>query len=269
MKYTTGIILFATFFGIVACSNSEKETKPSKKNKESREIVMEDDGRGGEYEDYMALVDANDTLVGANTLYYAKQSGESYQVYLKMDEQSNLVRMQEQYTTSSSGSILNTFYYYRDGIKFATREKYNEGEGQAEKFYERVSYYNENEEPIISRMRSAQFEEYLENETFQIIEPYNCSDEKAKRALVRGEEFATNFVGVINQDQISYIIVGEGVKDGFTTSLVVQQYTPLIAQMLTNPDSYKGKPVDIEFQEVPDGQGFTFQSLISLELAEK
>ncbi len=269
MKITSLIALVSAALLWTACSESKPEVKETKNEKQPKEMGVEDDGRGAEFEDYMALVDVSDSLVNANTLYYAKPTGESYQVYLKLDAQSNLVRMQEQFTKSGSGSILNTFYYYRDGMKVATKEIFNEGQGDAEMFFERVSYYNEKEEPIISKIRSARYEEYLEDETFRIIDPVDCSDVKAKRALARGGEFATNFVGVIEQDQISYIIVGEGVEGGFTTSLVVQQYTPLVIQMLSDPDAFKGQPMDIEFQELPDGQGFTFQSLISLKRSEK
>lgn len=265
-KFLFSAIILATLMS--ACSDSDSQVLETKNDKKANQGIT-DDGRGGEFEDYIATVDVNDSLITANTLYYAKPSGESYQVYLKLDNESNLVRMQETYTTASSGSILNTYYYYRDGMKVATKEFYLTGEGESEMFNERVSYYNEKEEAIITKMRTARFEEYLENETFKIIDPVDCSDKKAKRALTRGGEFATNFVGVIKQDAINYIIVGEGVEGGFTTSLVVQQFTPLIVQMLANPDKFKGEPMDIEFQEVPDGQGFTFQSLISLKRATK
>jgi len=259
------VLISATLLWTACTSDSKPEVNETKNEQDPIEMGVEDDGRGGEYEDYMAIVDMSDSLIGANTLYYAKPGGESYQVYLKLDEESNIVRMNEQYTNAGSGSILNTYYYYRDGEKVATKEIYNEGQGDTEMFFERVSYYNEKEKPIISKIRSAQYEEYLEEETFNIIDPLDCSDERAKRALMRGGEFATNFVGVIKQEKINYIIVGEGKEDGFRTSLLVQQFTPLIIQMLSNPDAFKGKPMDIEFEELPDGQGFTFQSLIDIK----
>jgi hypothetical protein len=269
MKITSLITLFSAALLWTACSESKPEVKETKNEQPPKEVTVEDDGRGGEFEDYMALVDISDSLIKANTLYYAKPSGEAYQVYLKLDDESNLVRMEEQYTKSGNGSILRTFYYYRDGDKIATREIFNEGIGEAEMFNERVSYYDEDQKPIISKVRTTRFEEYLQNETFRIIDPVDCSDERAKQALARDGEFSTNFVGVISQEQINYIIVGEGVEGGFTTSLVVQQLTPLVTQLLSSPDSFKGEPMDIEFQEVPDGQGFTFQSLISLKRSEK
>lgn len=269
MKIRSLIVLVSAALLWTACSESKPEVKETKNEKPPKEITVEDDGRGGEFEDYMALVDVSDTLINANTLYYAKESGETYQVYLKLDQKSNLVRMEAQYTKPGNGSILRTFYYYRGGDKIATREIYNEGTGAAEVFNERVSYYDKNQQPIISKIRTTRFEENLENETFRIIDPVDCSDERAKLALARNGEFATNFVGIISQSQINYIIVGEGVEGGFTTSLVVQELTPLVTQLMARPDSFKGESMDIQFQEVPDGQGFTFQSLIGLKRSEK
>jgi hypothetical protein len=260
--------MFAVVLTWSSCTDSKVQVKETKNEKEPEDVGMADDGRGEAYETYMAEIDAADSLMLANTLYYAKPNGESYQLYLRLDEESNIVRTEAQYTREGSGSILRTFFYYKDGNKYATKEIYSEGDIENEQFFERVSYYNEAQEPVVSKIRSARFEEYLENEVFKIIDPVDCSDEKAMRALARKGEFETNFVGVIRQEGINYIIVGEGVEGGFTTSLVVQEFTPLISQLLNSPDSFKGKALDIEFQEVADGQGFTFQSLLGLKLAK-
>lgn len=270
MKINALILLLVTTFVWTACSESKVQVKETKNEKLEKEEVGEaDDGRGGEYEVYMTQVDTSSSSILANTLYYAKPDGESYQVYLTLDEESNVQRLEAKYTRPGSGSILRTFFYYKAGDKYATREIYSEGPIESEMFFERVSYYDENQEPVVSKIKSARFEEQLDNEVFRIIDPIDCSDEKAARALAREGEFATNFMGVINQDQVNYIIVGEGTQDGFTTSLLVQEMTPLVIQMLTSPDSFKGKPVNIEFQEMPDGQGFTFQALLGIELAQE
>jgi DNA-binding HxlR family transcriptional regulator len=64
-----------------------------------------------------------------------------------------------------------------------------------------------------------------------------------------------------------YIEVGEGDPNGFSTNLLVQQLTPLVQDMINNPEKYKGKKVKVDFREMPDGQGFTFQALMGIEMA--
>lgn len=258
-------VLFLIASVLVSCG-SEKEEKESKAKTE-KEKGTPDDGRGAEYELYMNRVDKSDSLLDANTLYYTKDNGESYQVYVKLNEDKEVVRVEEKYTTSANGSVLTNYYYFKDGVKYATKEHYIEGSGDQETFVERVSYY-EDQKPKISKIRRARFEEYLENELFEIIPAYDCSDERAMRALRREGEFQTNFVSVVREDPAIYIIVGEGTDDGYVSALVVQRITPLIQQMMNNPASLEGQPLSISFQEVHESNGFTFQALLDVQRAE-
>ena len=269
MKRNFLLILSAVVLLTAACSEDKQEVKKAKNEKPPKELGL-DDEQSGEFEDYIALVENNDSLVMASTMYFAKESGESYQVYLSLDSASNVIKSEEQYTRPEiGGSILHNVHYFRNGRRIASKEIYNEGEGENEMFFERVTYYDENEEPIISKRRSARFEDYLENEMFDVIEPVNVPMDRLQRALSNEGEFNTKFMGIISQAGLFYIQVGEGKKDGFTTTLVVQQVTPLIQDMINNPDKYKGKEVDVDFREMPDGQGYTFQALLGIKMADK
>lgn len=265
MKLKAISIFFLSILMIVSCAE-QKEEKPVPK-KEVKEQGTPDDGRGAQYEEYMSQVDQSDSLDVANSLYYTKDNGESYQVYLRLNKNAEIVRIEEKYTTSESGSLLTNFFYFKDGVKYATKERFIEGEGKEANFAERVTYYDE-AGPKISKIRRAPFEEYLQNESFTIIPEKDCSDARAQRAL-RGEgEFATNFVSTVQEDPVYYIIVGEGSENGYVSALVVQHFTPLVKKLLANPKSMEGKPLEVSFQEINDGTGFTFQALLDLRIAE-
>lgn len=265
MKLKAISLLFLSIFLIASCAEKNDEKPTSKK--EVTQKVTPDDGRGAQYEKYMSEIDESDSLDVANSLYYTKNNGESYQVYLRLNKEAEIVRIEEKYTTSESGSLLTNFFYFKDGVKYATKERFIEGKGNESKFAERVTYYDENG-PKISKIRRAPFEEYLQNESFSIIPAKDCSDARAQRAL-RGEgEFATNFVSTVQEEPIYYIIVGEGSENGYVSALVVQHFTPLIKTLLANPKSMEGKPMEVSFQEVNDGTGFTFQALLDLKIAK-
>ena len=263
LKAISLLFLISSF--LVSCGPEKKE-KESKANT-TKEKGSPDDGRGAEYEMYMTKIDESDSLTDANTLYYTKDNGESYQVYVKINDDKEVVRVEEKYTTSQTGSVLTNFFYYKDGKKYASKEHYVEGSGDKETFVERVSYY-EDEKPKISKIRRAPFEEYLVNELFEIIPAYNASDERAMRALRREGEFETNFVSIVREDPAIYVIVGEGTDDGYVSALVVQRITPLVQQMMSSPESMKGQPLSISFQEVHESNGFTFQALLDVQRAE-
>lgn len=264
MKHIHFLLFLLIISAMASCSSGSAEVNETKNDPSEVNNGTPDDGRGAEYEAYIASIDNSDSLVVANTLYYTKSNGESYQVYVLLDDSSNIVRSEERYTTSNSGSVLTNYFYYRDGEKYASRELFIDNSGEKEAFVERVSYY-EDGKPKISKMRRAPYEEYLENETFEIIEPHNCSDARADRALHRTGEFQTNFVSVVREDPATYLIVGEGSEDGFVSSLVVQSITPLVGELLSNPDAHVGEPMQVMFEEVHDGSGFTYQSLLGIQ----
>lgn len=272
MKIKTFLILVSVALLWTACSDSTpaKEIKKTKNEKSPEELGV-DDGTGGEYEDYMAIIDASDSLLIGSSMYYAKNpdlSNETYQVYLLLDDSSNILRIEERYTKGNVGSLLTNFHYFRDGERIASKEIYNEGEGESEMFYERVTYY-EGQTPIASKKRGHRFEEYLENELFQMISPIGCSFEKAQRAIAQEGEFQTNFLDVLRIGGLIYIEVGEGDPNGFSTTLLVQQVTPVIQDLISNRDKHVGKKVKVDFREMPDGQGFTFQALLGIEIVEE
>lgn len=252
----------ATLF--VACNDEPTQVKETK-NKVAKKTP--DDGRGASYEAYMAQIDGSDSLTIANTLYYTKENGESYQAFVLIDDSSHLVRIEEKYTLSSSGSLLTNVFYYKNDVKIASKEIFIEGSGATESFVERVSYYK-NGKAEISKERRAQFEEYLKFESFNLIPPHDCSDKRANRALRREGEFVTNFVSVVYEDPATYVIVGEGTDNGYVSALVVQRITPLVNQMKNDPESLKNKRLDVDFQEMNESTGFTFQALLNVRLVK-
>ncbi|XOV65812.1 MAG: hypothetical protein ACFHU9_09250 [Fluviicola sp.] len=271
MKIKSLLILGSAVLLWTACSDEtpDKSETKSKKKPAPKEVYAENES-AGEYEDYMAVVDSrNDFFIGSS-MFYSKNpdiSGENYQVYLLLDSTSNIVRIEEQYTKERGGSLLRNFHYFKDGDRVASKEYFNKGEGENELFYERVTYY-EDGKPVTSKLRSNRFEEYLENELFKIVSPVSCPLERAQRAIAQEGEFQTNFMGVTKNAGLFYIEVGEGDPKGYSTNLLVQQVTPLVQDMINNPNKYKGKKVKVDFREMPDGQGFTFQALMGIEMAK-
>lgn len=259
-------VLIVVLIG-TSCAESTVDVEETRNEEQPEELIgSEDDGRGAAYEAFMNAIDTTAQLE-ASTLYYSKPNGESYQVYLLLDEESNINRMEARYTKEGSSSVLRTFFYYKEGVKHATHEFYTEGVAPNEQFKERISYYDEKGVPIITKIRSAQFEEALENELFRIVDPFDCSDARAYQAIENQGEFETTFLSTLSRDGVIYLNVGDSKQNGFTSSLVVQEITPLVQQMIHNPDAYEGKEVSIKFSELPDGSGFTFQALHAIQLA--
>ncbi len=221
--------------------------------KESKEEVV--------FEDLMAAIDMNDTLSRGNSLFYTKPNGASIEVYIYVNEKGETVKMIESYIDAGSSSICSNTFYFKEGARFASVEKFEDGTGEDAHFVERVSFYDEQDNPIISKSRSALFEEELDFEEYKSIDVYDCSMERALSVLNQSGPFATTFQGFVKEEPFTYIIVGENNKEGYSSSLVVQNVDRTIQVLTENEAEMIGKAVIIEFETVGSAEGYEYQIL--------
>lgn len=267
MKKLNSLFLFVATVSILAsCNDSTEEPKPEQPKKSTNYSY---DDNGDEVEAYIAAIDENDSLLSGSSLDYTRSDGYSMNVEFVVDDSSEIVRLVESFTTSNSGSIQSKVFYYKEGLKYATKEYFEVGTGDAAKFVERVSYYDEKEQPVVTKQRTAPFEDMLEQKVFNIIEKYDCKDDKAFRALNQKGEFETNFKGFIAEGPLNYMIVGENRPDGYVSSLLVQYYTPLVDYLIDNEKKMMDQKLEVDFEKVREGTGFTFQSLLRVRLGKK
>jgi len=260
MKNLKFLFLIACSVSVLsACSNTSEEEKPAEEQKDPTEKF---ESESEEYESYISSIDENDSLSTGNTLYYSKDNGESYEVEFVLNDSSEIMRMTESFTLPGSGTILSNVFYYRGEGLYATKEYFEKGTGEASYFVERVSYYNTKGEPVVTKVRTAPFEDHLDQGAFKISDKHALSDERPGRALRQEGEFATYFKEVISQDGLKYIIVGEKANDGFYSSLLVNYRTPYTMSLIHNESSMKGTHLRVNFETLREASGYSYQSLI-------
>ena len=93
--------------------------------------------------------------------------------------------------------------------KYISKELFERGDELSGYFVERISYYDEKENPIKTIERVADFEDKLYREEFKVVKNYNCSSKRALMALNQEGEFSTTFQGFIKEEPYLYLIVGD------------------------------------------------------------
>ncbi|MCH2225272.1 MAG: hypothetical protein MK066_10935 [Crocinitomicaceae bacterium] len=253
--------VFSLILISVSCSdtnNEENVNLPEINTETSEEMKMAE-----EFESYIAMLDFNDSLGIANSLFYTKGENESVEVVLFFNDSSELVKVVEKMTLPQSSSVQSNVFYLKEGKKYATKEYMEKVEGDSSYFVELRSYYDSNEKPIVTKKRSAMFEEMLEMESFQTIEPQDCSMDRALRCVNQEEEFATTFQGFVElENGFLFLIVGEDSKEGYSSAMIVQQVTPTIMELRSKEIEMLGTPLIVDFRTVVD-QG-TQQILLSV-----
>ena len=252
-------LIACSFPFLIACSEKPNEKDPVKKQDTTSEIYQDDNE---EFEAYITQIDDSATLNEGNSLYYSHSNKTSFEVTFKLNDENEILRMTEKYTVNESGSIMSNIFYYKDKTMYSSKEYFEEGLGDDAYFVERVTYYDKKSEPTLTKRRTAPFEDYLDQSSFEIAATQACSDEKALRAITQQGEFETNFRGFVEEGAELYLMVGENKESGYETAILVQRRTPFLMSLKQNQESNMGMKLQVSFQTMKDSGGYEFQALL-------
>lgn len=249
------IVMVITAMLAVACkTNKTDETSSDKSNKEDN-VVAEANVEG---EAYLNSIDLNDSLYTANSLFYSREVNgqtEWIEVIMSLNDSNQIVKMKEQFVVAGYDAIFSNHFYYKDGLKYATKQFFMESVADSSYFVELLSYYDENEEVLATKRRTAVYEEYLPQEQYMVAEKTACSADRAKDVINQKGKFETTFQGFVNMEGFKFLVVGENAKNGYSSALIVQQITPLIIELRNNESKMIGTPLTVNFQTIVDGTG--------------
>ncbi|MDG1331801.1 MAG: hypothetical protein P8P74_05695 [Crocinitomicaceae bacterium] len=208
-----------------------------------------------EGEAYLNFLDLNDSLATANSLYYSREvNGEQewIEVIMTLDDSSRILKMVEQYLPAGSDAVYSNHFYFKDGVKYATKEFFLESKEDSSYFVELLSYYDNDEKVTATKRRTAEYEDLLDQEQYMVAAKQDCSSDRAFAVVNQTGKFATTFQGFVEFGGFRYLIVGEDAKDGYSSALVVQRTTPLIMELRDNESNLLGAKLRVNFQTVND-----------------
>lgn len=261
IKYLLPLTALFFILSFTSCTNEETITD----NEDSDETIVETP-TNDELEAYLMEIDMNDQLELASSLYYTKASDsgeEMVQVNLFLTDSSEVLKIEELMVRPGTNSIVSNVFYYKDEVKCASKQFFEESINDSSYFVEILSYYDADDKVILSKRRTAMFEDYLDQEAYTVVKNSNCSDQRAFDVVNQEGNFETTFQGFVEFGQFTYLIVGENKKVGFASSLVVQRETPLIKELRANEKEMIGTPLEVEFGTAMDDGG-SQQILLSI-----
>ena len=255
--------LISFLFLLTACGESENlnidngEFVDDEYNPSSQEMS---------FEQLIYDIDQNDSLRLGHSLSYSREDGASMEVTIYVNAKNETVKLVEQYVNANSPSISSNVFHFKSGAIISSKELFEEGEGEDGYFVERITYYNIKEEPIITKRKTAPYEDQLDNEVHEVVEKHKCYYDKAMRALERKGEFSVTFQGFVKEEPYLYLIVGENTKNGYYSPLVVQYMTPLIKKLQEDEVGMLGTPLSIDFDQLSGAEGYEYQILLSASI---
>lgn len=254
------VLLILSYF-VTSCDNGEETNTDvqSNENRVSSEMTS--------LEEEAANIDIKqDSLASGKSLYYSKEDGSSIQVEIFLNDSNEVIKWSEKFTTPEFSSIQSNYFYMMRGKKFLTREFFEEKTETGSQFVERVTYYDKNEKPVLTRRRVAPFEELLEQESYKTVATRDCSLKRAIKVINQKDEYITTFQGFVKEGPLYYLIVGENKPDGYTSSLMVQHENADLNKLLRDEVGMVGTPLKVDFQSAMSDHNYEFQVLLGVSI---
>ena len=254
-------------FVLILFSCGEEQTQKQEKNtvKEKSKTVnsLSDEEK---YRQKMAAIDSNKQLKVFNGLSFNNEAGETVQAIGYVDINDQEVKIEELFSDPKTGNYGTNYFYIEAGKKFASKQIIYDNTKKPTVFVERVSYFNEKQEVIYTKERTAEYEELLGQAGFKPATLFDCEIDRAMRALNEEGEFETTFQGFIQYENLDYILVGANTKTGYVSSLAVILPNELINMLKSDERKYVGTPLEVQFQKDIGGSGMTYQALVDIRL---
>lgn len=264
MKTTKHVLTFLTVLLIfTACKSETKATDETYLSPEEK--ALDFNGKT-EIESKVAAIDNNQDLLVVNSLMYAHSDGSTEEAIAFLNEKQEILKIEEKYNDTKNGDFGRRIFYFENGKRLATKEIYQDSHRTTPGFIERYSFYDKKDKVQFSQEREAEFEEHLEMATFRVAKATDCSKKKAMQILNQEGPFATTFQGLASNGDMDFVIVGENVKEGFTSSLAIQHNGGDIAKLMENERMFIGRPLTVQFERVIDHRDFEFQALVALRI---
>lgn len=250
-----------------ACSDSNATAETTSGKEKSTPAVYTVSDKDLSIDEYIAKVDSDSTpkLIRRSLDF---NNDEYYSIYVESwsdttdTKDMKIIEVFAKKTTSSEQKIS---YYMRDDKLVATKEMVESQEMDKIYFIERITYYDENEEPTGAKFRKAEYQEDLDTMKFKGAEVKKLSMERAYQVMNQEGAFQAKFVQFFDPGGELWIIVGNPEEGGFRSALLLNDLEGDLQSMIKTPDYYVGRPMALNFQIMRD-HGTSYQLLIGASL---
>jgi len=254
------VIFCCLIVGLTSCNEQVDEEK-TKVKKELKQLVP-DYKDASYYESEILKIDNRDDLTEAKSLTYVDNDGTTYNSTALVNNKMQIVKLISK-KTKSDGQDIEIHHYFLGVSRLASikiAQKYTETDCFTT---ETRTYYNDKGKACFSAVRIGNAKKpYAKNE-YKTCDKLDLNPQLAFDIINQEGKFQTNFLGFNEVNDKIYITVG---TDFYNASLVIPGYIDLLKTLKNNETKYLNKPLKVEFKEVMEPNGFSYQALLDIKI---
>lgn len=225
-------------------------------------------GNEKQYESTIKSIDSNPSLLQIRSLLYSNDKGETQSVNGLINEGGEIFKLSQEYS-DAKGTTVSLHFYFKNSKLISAVNKTLVVTARNNFCREIKSYYGENEKVIYSCSRKAKNEQQMEKLTFYSDKKYDFKYTEAKEILYQAGRFQTRYLSFMDAQGKEFIVVGSTGTDAYFSVLAIQPEIKAIKQIQQDPKKFVNKLLRVEFTEITEANGFTFQGLLNAEFIEE
>lgn len=268
-KHIHTFLFVACSLLISSCGEKNEENTTPETSTEAG--VTSDFVLPNEIDELMASIDAEqDKMPQAKSLNYAKEDQSLAYVTAYLDKNNVIRKMIFFKQVGASEKIARSVFYFNGGTQFASKLIEEKKNDKKKPYYsETITFYDKKGKASASKVRTADFEELLENESYVKTKPVALNAKEAYEVFNQKGEYAVTYQGFIESGDYLFLIVGENSPNGYTSSLSVQSLSPVVQHLRKSGSKELGRPLMVNYEHILDQNGYEIQILHDVQFASQ
>jgi len=246
---------------LTACT--EESTPVEKSEKRERLVELTPAYKNAaSYEKQIQRIDSDQKLYEAKSLSYIDNDGNIESVTALVDSTLKFSKLIH-YLTETDGRQVETNFYYKGSQLFSSVQTTKKFMNNTTFSREEKVYYDAKSEVVYTAQRKASGENDILFSPYSKAENRMHNPTKTLDIINQNGKFQTNFLGFNESRDKIFLNVG---TEYYNSSVVVGSYFGLLKTLKNYEKKYLNKSLKIEFKEVTELDGFTYQALLNIKL---
>jgi len=244
-----------------------KDDVPTTKKTEPRERLdqlIPTYSEAKSYEKQIQTIDTDKNLFEAKSLSYIDNDGNLESVTAMIDSTYQFSKLVH-YLTETDGRQVETHFYFKGSQLFSSVQTIKRFLQNTTFIREVKTYYNSEKVVVYTAERKASGENDISKSSYSEAKKRIHDTRKALDIINQNDKFQTNFLGFNEARNKIFLIIG---TDFYNSTVVIPSFQGILKILKNNESKYLNKQLKIEFKEVTELDGFSYQALLDIKLVQ-
>jgi hypothetical protein len=246
-----------------ACKDNEPTTEKTEKRERLDQLIPAY-SEAKSYENQIQSIDSDKNLFEAKSLSYIDNDGNIESVTAMIDSTYQFSKLIH-YLTETDGRQVETHFYFKGSQLFSSVQTIKRFIQNTTFVREVKTYYNSKSIVVFTAERKASGENDITKSSYSEAKKRVHDPRKAMDIINQNDKFQTNFLGFNEARDKIFLIIG---TDYYSSSVVIPSFQGILKTLKNNESKYLNKPLKIEFKEVTELDGFSYQALLDIKLVQ-